>query len=162
VITQSATSRDVYLPRGTDWYDFWTGRRFSGGQVIHRAAPLNVLPLYVRAGSILPMGPEEEYAGEYPNAPVELRIYPGRDGDTSLYFDDGLTYAYQNGQFARIPLHWDNAARRLSIGARQGQFAISAQRFDVILVGPGRGVGEPITRGNRRLSYNGNALQARF
>ena len=162
VTSQGATSRDVYLPRGTDWYDFWTGRRFTGGQVIHRAAPLNVLPLYVRAGSILPMGPEEEYTGEHPSAPVELRIYPGQDGDTSLYFDDGLTYAYQDGQYARLPFHWDNAGRRLSIGARQGQFQIPPQQFNITLVGPGQGVGEAITRGNRHLSYNGTTLQASF
>jgi alpha-D-xyloside xylohydrolase len=162
VTAQGATSRDVYLPRGADWYDFWTGRRFAGGQVIHRAAPLNVLPLFVRAGSILPMGPEEEYTGQYPNAPIELRIYPGKEADASLYQDDGLTYAYQNGQYARIQLHWDNTARSFSIGARQGQFPSSPRQFDVTLVGAGRGVGEAVTRGNRHLRYNGSALQARF
>lgn len=164
VTAQGATSRDVYLPQGTDWYDFWTGRRFAGGQVIHRDAPLRLLPLYVRAGSILPMGPEEEYAGEHPDAPIELRVYPGQDADSYLYEDDGLTYAYQSGQYVRIPMHWDDASRSLTLNTRQGQFPASPtpQQFYVTMVGPGRGVGEALTRGNRRLNYDGSVLRAHF
>lgn len=160
VTTQGAVSRDVYLPKGTDWYDFWTGRRLSGGQVIRRAAPLGVLPLYVRAGSILPMGPEEEYTGEYPDAPMELRIYPGRDGDAKLYFDDGVTYDYQDGARAWVPLRWNNASRVLTIGPRQGSFPgmVPGRSFVVTVVGPGHGVGEARITSGRRLTFDGAAV----
>jgi len=160
VTTRAVVSRDVYLPRGTDWYDFWTGRRFSGGQVIHRAAPLGVLPLYVRAGSILPMGPEEEYTGEYPDAAIELRIYPGRDGNASLYFDDGLTYDYKSGECAWLPMHWNDASRVLTFGARRGSFPgmVQDRRFLVAVVRPGHGVGEAVTGNGRHLTYSGASV----
>jgi alpha-D-xyloside xylohydrolase len=161
VTAQGATSRDVYLPKGADWYDFWTGRRMTGGQTIHRDAPLGLLPLYVRAGSVLPLGPEEEYTGEHPSAPVELRIYRGADGDTGLYHDDGTTYDYEKGQFAWLPLHWADASRTLTLGTRQGPFTDGASHedFHVVLVSPGHGVGEGVTPGGRRLSYAGESQQ---
>ena len=141
VTEEGATSREVYLPKGTDWYDFWTGKRIAGGQRIHRDAPLNVLPLYVRAGSILPLGPEEEYTGEHPGVPVELRIYPGADGDATLYSDDGLTYGYEKGQYAWIPMHWNDASHTLSMDARRGSFAGSqaGEEFNITVVKSGRG-----------------------
>lgn len=164
VTARGATSRTVYLPRGTDWYDFWTGRRLAGGQVVHRAAALGVLPLYVRAGSILPMGPEEEYTGEYPDARIELRIYPGRDGSTSLYSDDGLTYDYQSGAFAWLPMHWDNASRVLTLETRRGSFPgmVHDRSFLITIVSPGHGVGEAITLSGTRLTYKGNPVHIRM
>jgi alpha-D-xyloside xylohydrolase len=164
VTEAGAASRDIYLPKGTDWYDFWTGQRLAGGQTVHADAPLSVLPLYVRAGSIVPMGPEEEYTGEYPSAPVELRIYPGTDGDASLYHDDGLTYGYQKGQFAWVPMHWSEASHTLTLAARRGQFSgtSSTQEFHVTLVALGHGVGEAATSGDRTLTYSGGSLQAHF
>ncbi len=157
VTRPDATTRNVYLPKGTDWYDFWTGRRYAGGQVIHRAAPLSMLPLYVRAGSILPMGPEEQYTGEYPNAPIELRIYPGKDGNASLYFDDGSTYNYQDGQYAWLPMHWNNATRVLTLESCKGSFpGLPSQRtFFATVVRPGHAVGEAMTPHGRRLIYKG-------
>lgn len=163
VTEEGATSREVYLPRGTDWYDFWTGKRIAGGKTVHREAPLDVLPLYVRAGSILPMGPEEEYTGEYPAAAMELRVYPGADGDAKLYSDDGLTYGYEKGQYAWIPMHWDDAAHTLRIDARQGQLAGApgGAEFHITVVKPGRGVGEAASTKNQRLAYTGAAEQVR-
>ncbi|MGC1361258.1 MAG: TIM-barrel domain-containing protein [Silvibacterium sp.] len=164
VTVEGATSRDVYLPKGGDWYDFWTGQRIAGGQTIHRDAPLGVLPFYVRAGSILPLGPEEEYTGEHPSAPVELRIYPGADGDARLYYDDGLTYGYEKGQYAWVPMHWSDASHTLTIGSRQGQFtgASGGQEFHVTLVAPGHGTGETVANGDHSLTYSGVSQQARF
>ena len=163
VTEEGATSREVYLPKGTDWYDFWTGKRIVGGQTIRREAPLNVLPLYVRAGSILTMGPEEEYTGEHPSAPIELRVYPGADGDAKLYSDDGLTYGYEKGQYAWIPMHWDDAAHTLTIAARDGKFAGAAagQEFDVTVVKEGRGVGEAVAKQEHKLAYTGVAESLR-
>lgn len=163
VTEQGATSRDVYLPKGTDWYDFWTGRRIAGGQTIHRDAPLSVLPLYVRAGSILPLGPEEEYTAEYPSAPIELRIYPGADGNASLYFDDGLTYDYEKGQYAWIPMHWSDASGTLTLEPQKGPFApLAIQEFHAILVAAGHGTGEAAAAGDRNLEYSGVSQQTRF
>jgi alpha-D-xyloside xylohydrolase len=166
VTEEGATSREVYLPKGTDWYDFWTGKRIVGGQTIRREAPLDVLPLYVRAGSILPIGPEEEYTGEYPAAPMELRVYPGADGDAKLYNDDGLTYGYEKGQYAWIPMHWDDAAKTLTIAAREGQVARApaGEEFDITVVKAGRGVGEAVSKepkGNQRVAFTGAAAQVR-
>ena len=153
----------MYLPKGSDWYDFWTGKRIAGGQTIHREAPLNVLPLYVRAGSILPLGPEEEYTGEHAGAPMELRIYPGADGDATLYNDDGLTYGYEKGQYVWIPMHWNDASHTLSMDARRGSFAgfRAGEEFHITVVKSGRGVGEVESKGNQRLAYTGAAEQMR-
>ena len=123
-----------------------------------------MLPLYVRAGSILPLGSEEEYTDEHPSAPIELRIYPGADGNASLYYDDGLTYNYQKGQYAWLPLHWTDASRTLTLDARQGQFtgAPESQEFHVTLVAPRHGIGEAVSRADRSLTYHGVPLRAQF
>ena len=155
VTDQGAIVRDVYLPAGSEWYDFWSGKRFEGGQTIHRAAPLAVLPLYVRAGSILPLGPEEEYVGQHPSAPIELRIYPGADGDASLYSDDGLTYGYEKGQYSAIPIHWDDSARVLTLEASIGMFSgdPSSRQFVADLVAPGHANGVSIPVGGHTVTY---------
>ncbi len=119
VLEQGATSRRIYLPEAADWYDFWTGESVRGGRNVDAAAPLDRIPLYVRAGSIVPMGPEIEYANENPNGPIELRIYRGADGAFDLYEDSGDSYAYEKGQHAVIPLHWNDATGELTIGARE-------------------------------------------
>jgi len=115
-------SRSVYLPSGTDWYDFWTGKRYSGGQRIIADAPLDTIPLYVRSGSILPIGPDINYADEQPAAPLELRIYPGQSGSFTLYDDEGDNYNYEQGQFAMTCFSWDEANRRLTLHERQGNY----------------------------------------
>ena len=112
-------SRRLYLPAGT-WYDFWTGVPEKGGRFHTAAAPLETIPVYTPAGSIVPLGPPVQYAAEKPSDPIELHVYQGADGDFTLYEDDGTTYAYQKGEHATIPLHWNDAHRKLTIGARQG------------------------------------------
>ena len=98
VTTQGATTRDVYLPGNTGgWYDFWTGKQQPGGNQITADAPIDILPLFIRAGSILPMGPLVQYANEKLDAPIEIRVYSGADGAFTLYEDDGHTYAYEKG-----------------------------------------------------------------
>jgi alpha-D-xyloside xylohydrolase len=117
-----ARSRGVYLPAGADWYDFNSGRRSAGGQIVDTAAPLARMPLYVRAGSIVPVGPELQYTAEKPGAPITLFVFTGADGGFDLYEDDGVTYGYEKGQFAYIPMRYDAARRMLTIGARSGSF----------------------------------------
>jgi alpha-D-xyloside xylohydrolase len=114
------SSLRTYLPKGAAWYDFWTNQRHEGGQSVVRDVPLDIVPLYVRAGAILPMGPVLQYATEQPDAPYEIRIYPGADGSFTLYEDDNETYAYEKGQSARVELGWNDKARTLAISARRG------------------------------------------
>jgi alpha-D-xyloside xylohydrolase len=142
VYIQGAASRTVYLPKAT-WYDFWTGEKLEGEQTIQAAAPLEKLPLYVRAGSILPLGPTMEWTTEKPEDPIELRIYPGADGDFTLYEDENDNYNYEKGAHATIAMHWDDAAHTLTIGARQGSFPgmLEKRVFRLVVVGREHGVG---------------------
>ena len=117
-----ARTRTVYLPAGTDWYDFHTGERLAGGQTAEAQAPLSRMPLYVRAGSILPLGPDIQYSAEKPGAPITLLVFTGSDGSFDLYEDDGVSYGYERGEFSRIPLRYDAAKGVLVIGARSGSF----------------------------------------
>jgi len=122
VIDGVPKTRPVYLPVGSDWYDFWTGQRYVGGQTICADATLDTMPLYVRSGSIVPIGPDITYADEQRNAPLDLRIYPGQSGSFALYDDEGDNYNYEQGHFAMIRLSWDETTRRLTLHDRQGNF----------------------------------------
>ncbi len=112
VTEQGATSRKVYLPAGTDWYNFWTNERLHGGQRVTVAAPIDTIPIFVRAGSILPLGAAIESTNEK-QAIASLRVYPGADGDFTLYNDDGTTYAYETGKSEITHLHWSDASGTL-------------------------------------------------
>jgi len=112
VTDQGSTSRTVYLPSGTDWYDYWTNKRFHGGQTIRADAPIDTIPLFVRAGSILPLGVPVESASQ-PQKLAKILVYPGADGSFTLYQDDGKTYDYEKGDSRITEMHWNNAAGRL-------------------------------------------------
>ncbi len=165
VTAYQARSRPVYLPAGTLWYDFWTGRPENGGQTIEAAAPYDQLPLYVRAGSIIPTGPEIEYVGEKPDAPLTVYVYAGADGQFNLYEDDGLTYAYEKGGFSEIPLQWSDATHTLSIGLRQGSFP-SMQKdrtFNFVLVSPGHATGFSFGPTPTNVTaYHGDAVEVKL
>jgi len=143
VTEQGATSRRLYLPAGTRWYDFWTGESQEGGKMIEAAAPLDGIPLYVRAGAILPLGPDIEWSTEKAADPIELRVFPGADGDFTLYEDENDNYDYEKGVYATIPFHWDDAQHTMTIGARQGAFPgmLQTRTFRVAINGrPGKTV----------------------
>ncbi len=164
VMEQGAASRRVYLPEAAGWYDFWTGDRGQGGREVEAAAPLDRIPLYVRAGSIVPMGPEIEYANQDPDGPIELRIYRGADGSFDLYEDSGDGYAYEKGQHAVIPLHWNDATGELTIGAREGSYPgmAEARQFRVVLVGKGHGVGEAVSaQEEEQVTYSGSEMKVK-
>jgi alpha-D-xyloside xylohydrolase len=117
------------LPAGTDWYDYWTGQRHAGGRALTRTYGIDEFPLFVRAGAILPMGAAIEHVHDQPDAPYEIRVYPGADGHFTLFEDDGETYRYEAGQRATVALRWDDKKHTLHIGARQGNFpGLRAQR----------------------------------
>jgi alpha-D-xyloside xylohydrolase len=149
-------SMRTYLPKGSSWYDFWTNQRFAGGETVSREAPLDLVPLYVRAGSIVPMGPDLQYATEQPGAPYEVRIYPGADARFTVYEDDNETYAYEKGQRATYDLVWNDKARTLTIGARRGAFPgmLTRRRLNFALMGA--------VPAKRQLVYAGKAASVTF
>jgi alpha-D-xyloside xylohydrolase len=122
VYEYKARARQVYLPAGAEWYDFHSGAKHAGGQSVEASAPLARMPLYVRAGSIVPVGPDIQYTGEKPDAPITLFVFTGADGSFDYYEDDGVSYGYERGEFARIPLRYDAAKGTLVIGARAGSY----------------------------------------
>lgn len=123
-----ARSRPVYLPAGADWYDFHSGKLERGGRTIRAAAPYERMPLFVRAGSIVPLGPELQFTSEKPADPITLNVYTGADGHFSLYEDDGVSRQYVNGAFARIPISYEEQTGKLTLGAREGGFPGMLQR----------------------------------
>jgi len=142
-ITQpGATRRDLYLPQGK-WYDFWSGKTVGGSVKLQADAPIDRMPLYVRAGSIVPMGPEIEWSTQKAPDPVELRIYRGADGDFALYEDENDTYDYEKGMYTTIPIHWDDAKQTLTIGQRKGQFPgmLEQRTFRIVFAGENHGTG---------------------
>jgi alpha-D-xyloside xylohydrolase len=158
VLKANATRRSVYLPLSPAWYDFWSGASTPGGKEIEAEAPLDRMPLYVRAGSILPMGPEIEYAAQNPGGPIELRIYRGADGAFDLYDDAGDSYDYEKGQHSVIPIRWNESAGVLTFGKREGSFPgmIEKRTFRIVIVGSGHGIGGEITgKADKEVTYEG-------
>ena len=136
VFEYKATSRSVYFPEGT-WYDFYSGEKIEGGCRITVDAPYERMPLYVRAGSIIPMGPDMEWTDEKPLEEITLMVYPGADSDFTIYEDDGLTYGYERGEYAITRIHWDDAAGKADIGPREGSYpGMPGNRtYKVVVVG---------------------------
>ncbi len=160
VTEPSAETRHVYLPEAK-WYDFWNGTTMQGARAIEAATPIDRIPLYVRAGSILPLGPEKEWSTEKPEDPIELRVYPGADGNFSLYEDENDGYNYEKGVYATIPLHWDDAKRTLTIGERKGQFPgmLQTRTFRLVLVKENHGTGiMPEEKPDQVVQYAGKEL----
>ncbi|HXN33272.1 MAG TPA: TIM-barrel domain-containing protein, partial [Polyangiaceae bacterium] len=147
VTTYMARTRSVYLPPAAAWYDFWAGAQSAGGTTVTANAAFDAIPVYVRAGSIVPVGPELQYVAEKPADPITLYVYAGADGTFTLYEDQGTTYDYENGAFATIPLTWVDATKTLTIGAQTGSFAgmLTQRTFQVVLVGPNKPVGFSFT-----------------
>ncbi len=150
----------IYLPGKALWYDFWTGKSFSGSQTLHMPAPEDHIPVFVKAGSIVPLGPVIQYSGERSD-PIEIRIYPGADGMFTLYEDEGDSYRYEQGQCTRISLVWNDRDRTLSIGERNGAYRgmPDGHTFHVTVVGPGRGCGSAeVSEGATTIRYTGSAV----
>lgn len=132
--TEGKTTRK-YLPKGADWYDFWTNERFRGGQTVTLATSLDKVPMFVKAGSILPLGPEMQYVGEMKWDDLEIRVYPGADASFTLYEDEGDNYNYEKGVHATIPMQWNEKGRTFVIGQRKGQYPgmLQNRRFTVVM-----------------------------
>jgi len=130
--TKTATK---YLPKGTEWYDFWTGQRYQGGQNVELQTLLDRVPMFVRAGSILPLGPEMQYVGEKAWDNLEMRVYPGANGSFVLYEDEGDSYNYEKGAYTTISFDWNDKSHTLTIGARRGSYPgmLQSRTFTVVL-----------------------------
>jgi alpha-glucosidase/alpha-D-xyloside xylohydrolase len=123
--------RTVYLPAGSDWYNYWTNERLHGGQTIEADAPIDILPLFVKAGSILPLGSEVQSA-QRPQTIESVRVYPGADGDFTLYQDDGKTYAYEKGGGSVTKVTWDDATHKLKHEGAPGWSKPDSSVVDVV------------------------------
>ena len=160
VTEPAATTRRLYLP-STKWYDFWTGTATRGGRVIDSPAPIDRLPLYVRVGSILPIGPDVEYAAEKSADPIELRIYRGANGSFTLYEDENDAYSYEKGAYSTIPFTWDDASNTLTIGDRTGTFPgmLGTRTFRIVFVTENHGTGSALTEtADQTVQYAGKKM----
>src|SRR5581483_2410488 len=137
-----ARSREVYLPAQTGWYDFYTGAYHAGGQHITAEAPYERMPLFVKEGSILPVGPNLQYTSEKPADTITLFIYTGKDAAFTLYEDEGTNYNYEKGAYANIPMYYNQAKKTLTIAQRKGNFPgmLTARTFNIVWVTSNKGV----------------------
>jgi len=155
----SVKTRELYLPKGSDWYDFWTGEKYPGGQKLNKESPLDIIPLYIKAGSILPIGPKVQYATEKKWDNIELRVYEGANGEFTLYEDENDNYNYEKGVYATIAFNWDDASKTLTIGARKGEFPgmLKTRTIKVVLVDEKHGNGIEISSSfDKTIVYNGD------
>lgn len=150
----------VYLPKGTDWYDFWTNECFKGGQDVIKDVPIDIMPLYVKAGTILPWGPDVQYAEEKKWDNLEIRIYPGADGEFTLYEDENDNYNYEKGISSRITFKWDDASGLLTVGPREGKFPgmLKKRNFHIVKVGIDEVAGDAESKGGKLVKYSGKAV----
>ncbi|MBN1927604.1 MAG: DUF5110 domain-containing protein [Prolixibacteraceae bacterium] len=158
-ITEAGSiQRDVYLPKAADWYSFWTGERFSGGQTVLAEAPIDQIPLFVKAGSIIPMGSVVQYSGQDSYETLEIRICEGANGEFTLYEDEGDNYNYENGKFSTITFVWNDEAKTLTINDRQGSYPgmLESRQFDVKVIGYSDDVNAVVYKGEEiTVNFNG-------
>ncbi len=160
VTAYGARERSVYLPKGASWYDFDSGALYQGGTTATIKAPAARIPVLVKAGAIIPMGPVTQYVDEHPDAPLTLNVYTGADGKFSLYEDDGVTKGYLRGEFTRIPLSYDDKRGTLIIGARNGHYKgmVATRQFKVHFIKPGISTSATLDQTDRVLAYDGKAV----
>jgi alpha-glucosidase/alpha-D-xyloside xylohydrolase len=152
VVERGATSRRVYLPRG-DWYDFWTGERLAGGREISRTVDLETLPLYLPAGSILPLGPVKQYTGESSDQPLSISVYPGADASFWLYEDDGSSFNYRKGEWMGIHVEWNDRRRSFTLRLAPDSRMLPPLRRNIEVR-----LGEAL----RQVSFDGSRVEVKF
>ncbi len=158
-------SKETYLPAGGDWYDFWTGEKLLGGTKVRRQTPLDIIPLYIKAGSIIPVGPNVQYAEEKKWDILEIRIYPGVNGRFVLYEDENDNYNYEKGIYSTITFSWDDKKKMLTIGDRNGSFPgmLDSRKFNIVVVSATKGGGENmIAQPDKEITYTGKKLAIKF
>ena len=158
-------TKNVYLPAGTDWYDFWTGDKLNGGIKSDKATPLDILPLYVKSGTILPLGPTVQYATEKKWDELEIRLYPGADGKFVLYEDENDNYNYEKNIYSTIAFYWNDKTKSLTIAERNGRFPgmLENRKFNLVIVGAGKtGNGIESTTAGKIIDYTGKKITVTF
>jgi alpha-D-xyloside xylohydrolase len=162
VVEGGVTKWNVYLPENKNgWIDFWSGQKYPGGKSIEIDTDISKIPLFVKAGSIIPMGPEKQYASEKNDKPWEIRIYPGADGSFTVYQDEGDNYNYEKGKFSTFELKWEDAAATLYLSDRKGSFLGMDKtiRFNVVIVKPQTGIGIYRSATGKSIQYSGKAIK---
>lgn len=161
VVESGVNRMKVYLPEcSAGWVDFWNGTPHKGGIFTDVNVDLMKTPLFVKAGSILPLGPQKQYAAEETEQPWEIRIYPGADGSYSVYEDEGINYNYEKGQFCTFDLKWNDSDKTLTISDRKGSFAGMKERmdFNIVIVTPESGTGIYQSKVNKSIVYEGKSM----
>ena len=156
---------DVYLPQGARWIDFWTGQTLEGGQTLQREVPIDIMPIYVRAGSILPWGTAVQYSTEKKWDNLTIRIYPGANAEFTLYEDEFDNYNYEKGAYSTINFKWNDQDRTLTIDDRKGSYKgmLKSRKFNLIVVEPGKGCGDgDSTTFDKSISYRGKKVIAKL
>lgn len=163
-IERAAAPVKVYLPEGADWWDFWSNEFHGGGQTILRPAPIHIMPLFVKAGSIIPFGPAVQYATEKAWDNLEVRVYPGADGEFILYEDEGDNYNYEKGAFSEIPFRWDNDHGTLIIGERKGKYKgmLKERKFRIHLVSKESPAGDTEAQTFTTVEYTGKEVRVKL
>jgi alpha-D-xyloside xylohydrolase len=148
-------TKEVYLPNGTSWFDFWTGESIQGGQTIKKEVPLDIIPLYLKAGTILPFGPKVQFATEKKWDDLEVRVYEGADGEFTLYEDENDNYNYEKGMYSNIKFSWNNKNKILTISNRKGTFSgmLNDRKFNIVFVSKNKGVGAELTNKYDKVVY---------
>jgi alpha-D-xyloside xylohydrolase len=161
----SIKSKETYLPAGNDWFDFWTGGKLAGGNKVSKQTPIDIIPLYVKAGSIIPIGPNVQYAEEKKWDNLEIRIYPGANGKFVLYEDENDNYNYERGIYSTIGFNWDDKKKTLTIGARNGSFpgVLDKRKFNIVIISANKGGGENmVAQPDKEITYSGKKLTIKF
>ncbi len=154
-------NEEVYLPKGTDWYDFWTGEKYTGGRTLNKETPIDIIPLYVKTGSTLPIGPKVQYATEKKWENLEIRVYPGADGEFTLYEDENDNYDYEKGIYSTITFTWDDVKKVLTINDRKGSFPgmLNERKFSIVRISKNKGVGmDTVEKYDKVITYNGKKI----
>lgn len=157
------TEWNVYLPKSTDWFDFWIGKHFNGGQTVKTDAPLDKIPLYVKAGSIIPMGDIIQHTAQKSDT-LEIRIYKGADSSFDLYEDEGDNYNYENGKYSIITFNWDDKKQTITIDKQRGNFVGGLQKriFNLVLVNENNGYGTSKAISGKKITYSGRKITVKL
>ncbi|GAB2808153.1 glycoside hydrolase family 31 protein [Ferruginibacter profundus] len=161
----TAKSKELYLPAGTNWIDFWTGEKFTGGKKILKETPIDIIPLYVKAGAIIPIGPAVQYAAEKKWDELEIHIYPGANGKFVLYEDENDNYNYEKGIYSTITFNWDDKKKWLTINDRNGSFPgmPDSRKFNIVMVDINKGGGDGIfEKADKAVTYAGKKMTVKF
>ena len=158
VTEAGVTDWSVYLPKTSKWYDLWTGKPFAGGQTVKADAGQGKIPVFVKGGSIIPFGKEMQYTGQVSADELEIRVYKGANCRFELYEDEGDSYNYEKGKYTLVPFIWNEAAKTLTIGKREGAYAgnLKARKFNIVLVKDGLGIGKEDI-GRKTITYTGKS-----